>query len=411
MPDTIKPKPMNLYSDLDLKGNELRRAYISTPEKDNDPANKAYIDGQIILDTENAQKFDKPLVEVGGLTKDTKVYKKHIKNILDDMLFPVIPPVYKESEINIKSEPIKFLIGIPGQHQVWADIIPNDRQYPLTNITCRTIPPIGQELTYVSPRNGETSNIRCLFNAGTVIDTKCSTILQLEVVMSPAKSKYDNHGNISPNILFESQRNIIKKLSYHGVYPVFYSIKDTTSNQPFNYNEPVSWDNLLENFEFFDPINYQDSFNSTSVDFVVGTDKPKSILMYVPIECLRFDVDDENLLSCCDTYSHRLIPTGSSEAVTYVAIAFTTGDYQYEKNKTIKVTFKSEGIVFKDKIVISDYVSGNGHTIIDDNQVEYEHQDRLHITNAKVENKWDQDTTVVHVHPENAPVDGGFYDQ
>lgn len=409
MSETIQPKPMILYSDLDLKGNVLRRAHILTPIKDSDPANKAYVDAEAILDTENAQKFTNPLIDVGGLTTKDKAYRERIKNLLDKMLFPVIPPTYVESEIKVNPDPVKLLIGIPGQHQVVADIIPNDRTNPLTNITCRTIPPQSDELTSIAPREGQLTNITCRFNPNTLIDTKCQTILQLEVLMSAAHSKYDNHGNVSPNILFEFQRNIIKKVQYRGVYPVFYRILDASVESEITYNTPVSWSNLLENFQFFDPINYQDSFRSTTVNFKVGTDSPKNILIYVPIECIRFDVDGENLLECCDTYSHRVIPSGSSEAVTYVAIAFTTGDYSYKKTKTIAITFRSEGIVFNDKFVISDYV-GNGHTIVDDNNIEYEHQDKLHITNAKVENKWDEDTTVVHVHPENAPVDGGYYD-
>lgn len=342
-------KPMKLYTDIDMRGNEIHHAYVGTPETDNSPTPRSYVDKQSVFDTEWAEKFKKPLVSVGGLTTETEVADTKIKGILDQLLFPVIPPVYKESEIFVRNTPIRVLGGVPGEHRIIADIIPNDRTNALSNITCRTIDAFNKVTNVTAQRFNSLKNIACAFSS-IAIGPDYSSKLYLSVVMSNGIPKINNHGVTCPNVLFQSARTLLHEVEYRVSMPVFYWVGDINDTLPLNIHGFCSWQGLLDNLEYFELDKYIDGEGCTDIEFEIGNDSAKNVILFVPAECLGFFINDENLLDCCDIAEHTLVipNTRNGYNADYVAIQFKTGDYKYSSPKTARVRFKSLGTAWRD---------------------------------------------------------------
>lgn len=85
----------NIWHGLNLRGNKIINAVIDPPAISTDIANKEYVDSNNLMNTELAVER-----ETSDRFPDiVNVQTKTVKEVLDDVLFPVIPPLYFNPEI------------------------------------------------------------------------------------------------------------------------------------------------------------------------------------------------------------------------------------------------------------------------------------------------------------------------
>lgn len=79
-----------IFQSFDLRGNKIINAKTNTPINPEDITNKEYVDKNASYDTVKAQNYLNPF----KFNWITAVYNKTLKDVLDDLFFPLILPVY-----------------------------------------------------------------------------------------------------------------------------------------------------------------------------------------------------------------------------------------------------------------------------------------------------------------------------
>ena len=407
-------KAFKLYTDIDGRGNWIRNIKVDLPTLDTDPANKEYVDVATTFDTEKANAYDTPFVEVGGIKKDFHTNNKHFKELFDEMFFPLIKPTYIEGSIKAEDEPIKCILGTTSKFTCYASIDIGDRKRVASNISCIMQSPDGTKaISYINPGQ-ELKNIKCQFEPK-AIDPESITQLMLTAVLSEADTKYDSYGQESPDIIFQSNYTVSHVIKYKGILPLFYGFYGLQEFVDVDvHSENLSWSTIQSNLNVIDNVDmYYEGFGTKEITFRLTNSIPQKVVLIVPNICKEVFINDDNILECCDTVMHELVMPNAREGYLqkYTAILFQTGTAAYLKPKTVRVVWEDTNELQTSGVTVSQKQDAKtGHIIIDDNYIEYSQQRRLHITNARVENKLDEEVTTVHVHPVNAPVDGGYYD-
>lgn len=405
-------KDLKLYTDIDGNGNWLKNIKVAKPTVLTDPANKDYVDISVTYDTEKAKKYDTPFVKTGGLDITFNTKNKLFKELFDEMYFPLIKPVYNEGSLKILNEPIKCIIGAKSKFTCFTDILLGDRKHTVGNISCIQKAPDGTtSILYTNP-TAILQNIKCIFEPKP-IDPESLTELLLSIVLSDADVKYDSYGQPSPDIIFQSNYTISKTIKYKGILPLFYGFYNTTDALDLDINSVLNWDIISSKMNVIDNVDmYKEGFGTKEVIFKLQNLIPQRIILLIPNICKGVFINDDNILECCSLKMHKLALPNAREGFLqkYTAVLFQTGNVAYDNPKNLRIVWEDNNELQTSGIT-QKITDANGHIIIDDNYIEFANQRKLHITNARVENKLDEDVTTVHVHPENAAVDGGFYDE
>lgn len=411
-------QPKIFLTDVSLKYNKLKEVVVDTPENNSDPANKKYVDDSVTLNTEKSEKFLNSFVDVGGISKGSEVHGKKVIPLLDEIFFPRILPEYKEGEIIVHDEPINVFLGIRNKHQCKIDINLGDRLRVIGNISCIMKDPLGKiTTTYVDP-GSSLKDIVCNFDAKE-IDPQSITELMLSVVLSNANVKNDSYGEPSPNPIFTNNYTITHIVKYRGVLPLFYDIIDVNNLPTIDINsDEIPWSSITTLMKPVTNIaSYIDNIGTREVTLKIPTDSAKKIVLFIPDEPVGIYLNNEDILSLGDVKGHKIVLPNSLDGVTqlYTGFEFDCGDVAFSKEQTLRIVWKSDNYVrlINTPVNLEQPIKTdvNGHIIIDDNGLEHQYLKKLHITNATVDDLVEEETTRINVHPINAPVDGGYYDE
>ena len=411
-------RPHIIHTDLDLKQNELKHAKILTPELDTDPANKKYVDDEVTLNTEKSEKFKNPFVTVGGLTPSDEVHLQKVIPLLDKMFFPRILPTYTEGKFIVHNEPINLFLGVKNKHQCTVDIDLGDRKRVIGNISCIFKNTLGTiTTTYIDP-GSELKDIVCSFDAKE-IDPQSITELSLSLLLSNADVKNDSYGEPAPDPIFSNNYTITHIIKYRGVLPLFYAMVNPNDYSPIDISlDNIPWSNITSLLTFVSNISlYIDNVGTREVSMKIPTNEPKKVILFIPNTPKGIYINNEDILSFAKIKAHKMVLPNSRDGVTqlYTGVEFTTGDVAFLKEPTLRIVWESDNYVrvINTPINLEQPIKTdtNGHIIIDDYGIEHSYNKRLHITNATVDDITDEETTRINVHPKNASVDGGFYDE
>lgn len=411
-------KPHILYTDLNLKGNELQQAKILTPEIDTDPTNKKYVDEAVTLDTENSEKFQKPFIKVGGIDTDEVVHGQRIIPLIDKMLFPRIAPTYTEGKFIVHDEPINVFLGVKNRHQCTVDIDLGDRRGVIGNISCLFKDALGTVTTsYINPGD-KLKDIVCSFDAKE-IDPQSVTELSLSLLLSDAPVKNDSYGEPSPEVKFTNNYTITHIIKYRGVLPLFYKMVRPQDYSPIDITlDNIPWANVTSLLTYVSNIaSYTDNVSTREVSMKIPTDTAKKIVLFIPNTPKGIYINNEDVLSFAKVKAHQMVMPNSREGVTqlYTGVEFETGDVAFLKEPTLRIIWESDNYVrlINKPVDLEQPIKTDvsGHIIVDDYGLEHSYNKRLHITNAEVEDISGEELTRIKVHPKNYEVDGGFYDE
>lgn len=410
--------PKILFTDLLLKYNQLKEVTIPDPELDTDPTHKKYVDDSVTLDTEHSQEFLNPFVTVGGIDKTTQVHGEKVISLLDKIFFPRIAPTYTEGKFIVHDEPINVFLGVRNKHQCTVDIDLGDRKRVVGNISCIFKDALGNVTTTYTNPGSSTKDIVCSFDAKE-IDPQSVTELSLTVLLSEANAKKDSYGDESITSTFANNYTISHIVKYRGVLPLFFAMVSPNDYSPVDISiDDIPWTNVTSLLTMVSNIaSYVDNIGTREVTMKIPTDGPKKIVLFIPNTPKGVYINDINVLEFATVKGHNIVLPNSRDGVTqlYTGVEFVTGDVAFTKEPSLRIVWESDNYVrlINTPVELEQPIKtdASGHIIVDDYGLEHSYNKKLHITNATVDDLTDSETTRINVHRENAPVDGGYYDE
>lgn len=335
----MSKNPHTIYTDVDINGNKLINAKVDNPSENNDIANKQYIDQTITLPNEGTYN---PSVVVGGIDNTYDTRNKTVKQLLLDMLYPLVMPTYVEGKIIVLNTPIRHIIGINNMLTVDVDIDLGSRYEVVSNMTCIHKDVFNvQNITYAVIDG--LKNIHCQF-FNKAVDAESLTSFTLTCILSEAVTQLDSHGNAYIPPIFENNFTVSKVIDYIPILPVFYKMVALNENPNVNVlQNGMTWNQATTNLSYINDVTrYVETAYGFEVTIPIPATQPYDISLLIPNNVIKLSIDDDNIFNSLDTLEHNLSLPYTHAGVTqkYTGISFRTGDIKFDRPKELKILYQ-----------------------------------------------------------------------
>ena len=417
-----KKNPLDVYTDLDIHGNKLIGGKVDKPTNNDDIANKAYVDSQFVLDTDDAKRLQTAKVDLGGIKEGDTVNGVLLTNLLSKALFPIIQPKHNEAKSSIEPKRTRLLVGQQYAHRSKFICSLNDRIQFESRVGCYCVYPDSNQTSTNYFEIEDSREVDCIHPEIT-IDTKGKTRFMYSVQLSRTQPKQNSHGYPEDESSFTISKRIFEELQYLPVLPSFYKITSAEETRTFDITVGDRlFDDIKNNMTMINQIDkYVDGIDWTEISFILpinNLNRGSIVQAFVPGEPLMIEVNGFDVMDC-SVISYKNIQLDQySQPVLYSAIKFNTGSFTFSKSATIKIRYKSNGVFYNESTILiqqNSSVSNNlssgtgGHVIVDQNDQSYPNRRKLKMINVNVRDNDSADETVIITSRQDV-IDPGTYD-
>lgn len=418
-----KKNPVDIYTDLNVHGNKLIGAKVDKPTRNDEVANKGYVDSQFILDTPDAQRLRTAKIDLGGIKEGDTVSGILLTNLLTKALFPIIQPKHNEATSSIEPKITKLLVGQRYQHRSKFVCTLNDRIRFESRVGCYCIYPDSNQTSTNYFEVEDAREIDCT-HPEVIIDTRGKTRFVYSVQLSRTQPKLNSHGYPEDESSFTVSKRVIEELKYLPVLPALYKISNSDNIRTFDitfgdrlFNDIKSNMTMITQLE-----KYVDGIDWTDISFILpinNLNQGSIVQALVPGEPLLIEVNGFDIMDC-SVISYKNIQLDQySQPVMYAAIKFNSGSFAFSKAANVKIRYKSNGVFYDESTILIQQnnstmgdISSNGssgHVIVDQNDQSYPNRRKLKMMNVTIRDNDSSDETIV-ITPRLDTIDPGTYD-